>query len=298
MLRSLYAHPNGQIPAYEWNFGDVNPPVHARTTLFLFTLEQDLGRPALRFLERSVQGLLLNFNWWVNRKDPEGRNVFAGEWLPGPGQYRVFDRSAPLPNGGRLDQADGTAWIVFYCLSMAEMALVLAEREDHPNGVMRAPSRCRTLSRSEQEGAAFHHAHEPPSDRHHDRRRPRGDRGRAGRGQHAPISAPAPVRARTGLVLRVRSSGRAAVGHYDRRLGVGGGPALEPQSAGLVVPGADQRAEHRRRALIGARVDQLLRRSAVDRRQRGSAHLLSAARACEAPLAARHWARRRPSTCE
>jgi hypothetical protein len=128
MLRSLYAHPNGQIPAYEWNFGDVNPPVHAWATLFLFTLEQDLGRPDLRFLERSFQGLLLNFNWWVNRKDPEGRNVFAGGFL-GLDNIGVFDRSAPLPNGGHLDQADGTAWMVFYCLSMAEMALILAEQD-------------------------------------------------------------------------------------------------------------------------------------------------------------------------
>jgi hypothetical protein len=128
MLRSLYVHPNGQIPAYEWNFSDVNPPVHAWATWFLFNIEKDLGRADLHFLERSFQGLLLNFNWWVNRKDPEGRNVFAGGFL-GLDNIGVFDRSAPLPTGGHLDQADGTAWMAFYCQSMLQMALVLAEHD-------------------------------------------------------------------------------------------------------------------------------------------------------------------------
>jgi hypothetical protein len=126
MLRSLYSHPNGQIPAYEWNFSDVNPPVHAWATLFLYRIETELGRADLRFLERSFQGLMLNFNWWVNRKDPEGRNVFAGGFL-GLDNIGVFDRSAPLPTGGHLDQADGTAWMAFYCLCMFEMALTLTE---------------------------------------------------------------------------------------------------------------------------------------------------------------------------
>ena len=113
MLRNLYAHPNGQIPAYEWNFSDVNPPVHAWATLFLYNIEKELGRSDLRFLERSFQGLMLNFNWWVNRKDPEGRNVFAGGFL-GLDNIGVFDRSSQLPTGGHLDQADGTAWMAFY----------------------------------------------------------------------------------------------------------------------------------------------------------------------------------------
>ena len=126
MLRNLYAHPNGQIPAYEWNFSDVNPPVHAWATVFLYKIEKELGRADLRFLERSFQGLMLNFNWWVNRKDPEGRNVFAGGFL-GLDNIGVFDRSAPLPTGGHLDQADGTAWMAFYCLCMLEMALILTE---------------------------------------------------------------------------------------------------------------------------------------------------------------------------
>jgi hypothetical protein len=126
MLRTLYSHPNGQIPAYEWNFSDVNPPVHAWATLFLFNIERQLGRADLRFLERSFQGLMLNFNWWVNRKDPQGRNVFAGGFL-GLDNIGVFDRSAQLPTGGHLDQADGTAWMAFYCQNMLEIALILTE---------------------------------------------------------------------------------------------------------------------------------------------------------------------------
>jgi len=128
MLKSLYCHPNGQIPAYEWNFGDVNPPVHAWAALYLFRVERDLGREDLDFLERCFQGLRLNFNWWLNRKDPQGRNVFAGGFL-GLDNIGVFDRSAPLPTGGTLEQADGTAWMAFYCQNMLEMALILADRD-------------------------------------------------------------------------------------------------------------------------------------------------------------------------
>ena len=128
MLKSLYAHPNGQIPAYEWNFSDVNPPVHAWATLFLYNIGKRLGRTDVQFLERSFQGLMLNFNWWVNRKDPQGRNVFAGGFL-GLDNIGIFDRSAPLPTGGYLDQADGTAWMAFYCQNMLEIALVLAEHD-------------------------------------------------------------------------------------------------------------------------------------------------------------------------
>jgi len=128
MLRNLYAHPNGQIPAYEWNFSDVNPPVHAWATLFLYNVEKELGRADLRFLERSFQGLMLNFNWWVNRKDPQGRNVFAGGFL-GLDNIGIFDRSAELPTGGHLDQADGTAWMAFYCQNMLEIAVILADHD-------------------------------------------------------------------------------------------------------------------------------------------------------------------------
>ena len=128
MLRTLYSHPNGQIPAYEWNFSDVNPPVHAWATLYLYRLEKNLGREDRAFLERSFQGLTLNFNWWVNRKDPQGRNVFAGGFL-GLDNIGVFDRSAQLPTGGSLEQADGTAWMAFYCQNMLEMALILADED-------------------------------------------------------------------------------------------------------------------------------------------------------------------------
>ena len=130
MLRSLYSHPNGQMPAYEWNFSDVNPPVHAWATLFLYKVERDLGRADVKFLERSFEGLKLNFNWWVNRKDPDGRNVFAGGFL-GLDNIGVFDRSAALPTGGALEQADGTAWMAFYCQNMLEIALVLADHDPH-----------------------------------------------------------------------------------------------------------------------------------------------------------------------
>jgi hypothetical protein len=126
MLRILYFHPSGQIPAYEWNFSDVNPPVHAAATLWLYKHGKALGRDDPRFLERSFQGLMLNFNWWVNRKDPAGRNVFAGGFL-GLDNIGVFDRSAQLPMGGSLEQADGTAWMAFYCQCMLEMAVILAE---------------------------------------------------------------------------------------------------------------------------------------------------------------------------
>ena len=126
MLRSYYFHPNGQIPAYEWNFSDVNPPVHAWAALYLHRMERALGRTDMRFLERAFQALSLNFNWWVNRKDPSGRNVFAGGFL-GLDNIGVFDRSAQLPTGGSLDQADGTAWMAFYCQCMLQMALILTE---------------------------------------------------------------------------------------------------------------------------------------------------------------------------
>jgi len=128
LLRSLYLHPNGQIPAYEWNFSDVNPPVHAWATLFLYRIERDLGREDRAFLERSFHGLALNFSWWINRKDPGNRNIFAGGFL-GLDNIGVFDRSKELPTGGNLEQADGTAWMAFYCQNMLEIALILAEQD-------------------------------------------------------------------------------------------------------------------------------------------------------------------------
>lgn len=127
MTREWYMHPNGQIPAYEWNFGDVNPPVHAWATWRVYKIEQKLwGRQDRRFLERVFQKLLLNFTWWVNRKDTEGSNVFEGGFL-GLDNIGVFDRSAPLPTGGYIEQSDGTSWMAMYCLNMLTIALELAQ---------------------------------------------------------------------------------------------------------------------------------------------------------------------------
>jgi mannosylglycerate hydrolase MGH1-like protein len=126
MLESRYLHPNGQLPAYEWNFGDVNPPVHAWATIFTYRLEKARrGKGDLEWLERSFQRLLLNFTWWVNRKDRSGSNVFEGGFL-GLDNIGVFDRSAPLPTGGYLEQADGTAWMALFSQNMLEMAVELA----------------------------------------------------------------------------------------------------------------------------------------------------------------------------
>jgi hypothetical protein len=125
MLSERYLHPNGQLPAYEWNFGDVNPPVHAWATLFSYhAARTKAGEPDYRFLEKAFQKLLLNFTWWVNRKDPNGNNLFEGGFL-GLDNIGVFDRSATLPGGGRLEQADGTAWMAFFCQNMLEIALEL-----------------------------------------------------------------------------------------------------------------------------------------------------------------------------
>ena len=129
MLREVYLHPNGQIPAYEWNFGDVNPPVHAWAVLFVYTMEkQRRGEGDFKFLEHAFQKLLLNFTWWVNRKDPGGRNVFEGGFL-GLDNIGVFDRSSPLPTGGSLEQADGTAWMALFSQNMLQIALELASHD-------------------------------------------------------------------------------------------------------------------------------------------------------------------------
>jgi hypothetical protein len=130
ILREWYMHPNGQLPAYEWAFSDVNPPVHAWAALRVFELDRRAtGVGDIRFLKRVFHKLLLNFTWWVNRKDADGRNVFQGGFL-GLDNIGVFDRSRPLPGGGYIDQADGTAWMGMFCLNMLAMALELA-CEDH-----------------------------------------------------------------------------------------------------------------------------------------------------------------------
>ena len=129
MLRGAYLHPNGQIPAYEWNFSDVNPPVHAFATLFLHRTGQALqGEVDVDFLRATFNKLVLNFTWWVNRKDRFGKNVFEGGFL-GLDNIGVFDRSAPLPTGGHLEQADGTAWMALFSQNMLELALELATHD-------------------------------------------------------------------------------------------------------------------------------------------------------------------------
>jgi hypothetical protein len=128
LLREWYMHPNGQIPAYEFAFGDVNPPVHAWACWRVYKMTGPKGQRDRLFLERVFQKLLLNFTWWVNRKDPEGRNLFSGGFL-GLDNIGVFDRSRPLPTGGHLEQADGTAWMAFYCNTMLSMALELASED-------------------------------------------------------------------------------------------------------------------------------------------------------------------------
>jgi mannosylglycerate hydrolase MGH1-like protein len=129
MLRGAYLHPNGQIPAYEWNFSDVNPPVHAFATLFLHRTGHGVDSEAdLDFLRTTFSKLLLNFTWWVNRKDRFGKNVFDGGFL-GLDNIGVFDRSAPLPTGGHLEQADGTAWMALFSQNMLELAVELAAHD-------------------------------------------------------------------------------------------------------------------------------------------------------------------------
>ncbi len=126
MTREWYMHPNGQLPAYEWAFGDVNPPVHAWAVRRVYEIDVDAGgQPDRAFLERVFHKLLLNFTWWVNRKDADGNNVFQGGFL-GLDNVSLFDRSAPLPGGGRLDQSDGTAWMAFFTLEMLAISLELA----------------------------------------------------------------------------------------------------------------------------------------------------------------------------
>jgi len=129
MTREWYMHPNGQLPAYEWAFGDVNPPVHAWAALRVYKIEKKRrGVGDRAFLERVFHKLLLNFTWWVNRKDSEGRNVFQGGFL-GLDNIGVFDRSAPLPTGGHIEQADGTGWMAMYCLNLLAIAMELASED-------------------------------------------------------------------------------------------------------------------------------------------------------------------------
>jgi len=153
MLQSQYLHPSGQLPAYEWNFGDVNPPVHAWSTIFTYRLEQARrGKGDLDWLERSFHKLALNFTWWVNRKDKSGSNVFEGGFL-GLDNIGVFDRSAPLPTGGYLEQADGTAWMSLFCQSMLEISTELAmHRPAYAEMVVKFIEHCLWISSAMMKG--------------------------------------------------------------------------------------------------------------------------------------------------
>ena len=134
MAREWYMHPNGQLPAYEWKFGDVNPPVHAWAAWRVYKIDAGQhGRPDRLFLEGIFHKLLLNFTWWVNKKDQDGNNVFQGGFL-GLDNISVFDRSAALPTGGHIDQSDGTAWMGFYCLVLLKIALELAQARSRLSG--------------------------------------------------------------------------------------------------------------------------------------------------------------------
>ena len=135
VLKETYLHPNGQLPAYEWNFGDVNPPVHAFAALFTYNADKQAhGTGDIEFLEAVFQKLLLNFSWWANRKDPRGHNIFEGGFL-GLDNIGVFDRSAPLPTGGFMEQADGTAWMALFSQAMFEIALELAHEDPSYEGL-------------------------------------------------------------------------------------------------------------------------------------------------------------------
>ena len=127
LLREWYMHPNGQIPAYEWSLSDANPPIHARAARRVYEIARDVeGKSDVDFLEEVFHKLLLNFNWWVNRRDREGRNIFQGGFL-GLDNIGIFDRNTPpLPDGSHLEQADATAWMALYSLDMLAIALELA----------------------------------------------------------------------------------------------------------------------------------------------------------------------------
>ena len=128
-LREWYMRPNGQLPAYEWAFGDVNPPVHAWAIMEIYKMEKaQTGKGDIKFLKRAFQKLALNFTWWVNRKDGNNNNIFEGGFL-GLDNIGVFDRSAPMPGGGILQQADSTSWMAMFSLNMLDMALEIAPDE-------------------------------------------------------------------------------------------------------------------------------------------------------------------------
>ena len=220
MLRGVYLHPSGQMPAYEWNFSDVNPPVHAFATLFLHRTEQALrGETDVDFLKSAFNKLLLNFTWWVNRKDRFGKNVFEGGFL-GLDNIGVFDRSAPLPTGGHLEQADGTAWMALFSQNMLELAV----RARRPRPHLRGHGR-------EVRGALLLHR------RGHEPARPGRHVGRGGRLLLRPAAAPR--RQRHAAQGALDGGAAAPVRHDgDREVAAGAHPAGDGSDSGTPAPDA------------------------------------------------------------
>ena len=220
MLRGAYLHPNGQIPAYEWNFSDVNPPVHAWATLFLHRTEQALrGEVDLEFLKATFNKLLLNFTWWVNRKDRFGKNVFEGGFL-GLDNIGVFDRSAPLPTGGYLEQADGTAWMALFSQNMLELAVELAAHD---------PTYEDMVVKFVEHFFYIAAGHEPPGRGRH-----------VGRGGRLLLRrAAAPRRQRHAAQGALDGRAPAAVRHHgDREVAARAGPAGDGRHPGTAAPDA------------------------------------------------------------
>ena len=220
LTREWYMHPNGQMPAYEWAFGDVNPPVHAWATWRVFQMDRkqrgDDGD--LRFLERVFHKLLLNFTWWVNRKDAEGRNIFQGGFL-GLDNIGVFDRSAPLPTGGHIDQADGTSWMAMYC----------AQSHAHRAGAGAAQQRVRRR-RDQVLRTLPAHRRSDEQDRRQERRRPLGRHRTSSTTTCCTLptaqTMPLKVRSMVGLIPLIRGG--------DARAGIAGARARVHGAAGVV----------------------------------------------------------------
>ena len=226
MLRGVYLHPSGQMPAYEWNFSDVNPPVHAFATLFLHRTEQALrGETDLDFLTATFNKLLLNFTWWVNRKDRFGKNVFEGGFL-GLDNIGVFDRSAPLPTGGHLEQADGTAWMALFSQNMLELAVELAAHD---------PTYEDMVVKFAEHFYLYRRGHEPARAGRHV--------GRGGRLLLRPAAAPR--RQRPAAQGALHGGAPAPVRHHgDREVAAGARPAGAGSSLGTPAPDARTPGDH------------------------------------------------------
>ena len=264
LLHTRYLHPNGQIPAYEWNFSDVNPPVTAWAALWVYQREAEIrGEGDREFLARVFQRLLTNFTWWVNRKDPDGRNLFQGGFL-GLDNIGIFDRSAPLPGGGTLRQADGTAWMALYCQWMLQIAIELGREEDtlrRHRAEVRHPLR---VDRGRAQPARGRHAAVGRAGRlllrrHADARRDDDPAARALARRAAADVRGDGLRARRDRPAARAAGARAAVRRALRRLGARARAPARPQPGGPPPAGA------RRRGPAAADPDRDARRGGVPR---------------------------------